>query len=119
MKCLAGDCQVGVTPPSGGSNLKNSQTIKTEVGGSYHLSFNYFLQKARISAIRVTRLEGALFDTNQIAKLKAGVWNAATMEFTATSAEMILSFAEYGSDPLEGTLLDNVSVKQIIRSQQY
>ncbi|WP_176737086.1 DUF642 domain-containing protein [Oligoflexus tunisiensis] len=115
---LSGSCQVGVTPPAGGSNLKISQTIKTEVGASYQLSFNYFLQKARISAFRVTRPEGTLFDTNQIANLKAGVWNAATMEFAATSTETILSFAEYGSDPLEGTLLDNVSVKQIIRSLQ-
>jgi hypothetical protein len=115
---LSGSCQIGVTPPAGGSNLKISQTIKTEVGGSYQLSFNYFLQKARISAFRVTGPEATLFDTNQIANLKAGVWNGATMEFTATSAETVLSFAEYGSDPLEGTLLDNVSVKQIIRSQQ-
>ena len=115
---LSGSCQIGVTPPAGGSNLKISQTIKTEVGGSYQLSFNYFLQKARISAFRVTRPDATLFDTNRIANLRAGVWNAATMEFTATSAETIVSFAEYGSDPLEGTLLDNVSVKQIIRSQQ-
>jgi hypothetical protein len=115
---LSGSCQIGVTPPAGGSNLKISQTIKTEVGGSYQLSFNYFLQKARISAFRVTRPDATLFDTNQIANLRAGVWNAATMEFTATSTETVLSFAEYGSDPLEGTLLDNVSVKQIIRSQQ-
>lgn len=115
---LSGSCQVGVIPPAGGSNLRISQTIRTEVGASYQLSFNYFLQKARISAFRVTRPEATLFDSNLIANLKAGVWNAATMEFTATSTETILSFSEYGSDPLEGTLLDNVSVKQVIRSPQ-
>jgi len=114
---LSGSCQVGITPPAGGSNLKISQAIKTEVGANYQLSFNYFLQKARISAFRVTRSDATIFDTNQIANLKAGVWNAATLEFTATSTETILSFAEYGRDPLEGTLLDNVSVNQIIRSQ--
>lgn len=113
---LSGSCQVGVTPPAGGSNLKISQAIKTDVGASYQLSFNYFLQKARISAFRVTRSDATIFDTNQIANLKSGVWNAATLEFVATESETILSFSEYGRDPLEGTLLDNVSVKQIIRT---
>lgn len=114
---LSGSCQVGFTPPPGGSNLKISQTIQTEIGASYQLSFNYVLQKAGISAFRVARSDAAIFDTNQIANLKAGVWNAATMEFTATTATTILSFSEYGRDPLEGTLLDNVSVKQVIRTQ--
>ncbi|MFW7378934.1 MAG: DUF642 domain-containing protein [Oligoflexus sp.] len=112
---LAGSCQFGVTPPPGGSNLSLSQTLPTTAGAVYQLSFSYLIQNTESVAFRVEGPEGILFDTSNLETLEENVWQQISLQFTAEEATSRLHFSESGPDPLSGTLLDNVSVKEVRR----
>lgn len=112
---LSGSCEFGATPPAGGSNLRIFQIIPTTIGSVYQLNFSYMVQNARSAAFRVEGPQGVLFDTANLEKLEENVWREVTVQFTAENEESRLIFSESGPDPLTGTLLDNVSVKEMRR----
>jgi hypothetical protein len=112
---LAGSCQFGVTPPPGGSNLSLAQTVPTNAGSVYQLSFNYLVQNAQSVAFQVEGPEGILFDTADLDNVAQNVWQEVTVQFVAVDASSRLTFSEAGQDPLQGTLLDNVSLREVRR----
>ena len=111
---LAGSCEFGETPPPGGSNLRLSQTITSIPGYSYQISFRYRLQNTERNAFEVVGPEGeTLFSSRSLDSPTADTWQTASLRFTATADITEINLLEVGTDPLRGTLLDDVSVREL------
>lgn len=113
---MAGSCEVGVTPPPGGSNLRLIQTVNSTPEARYQLSFRYRLQNSQTNVLQVLGPAGqVLFDSSTKTGVSENVWNSISFEFTATESTTNLVFQETGTDPLTGTNIDDVSLREYQR----
>ncbi len=120
---LDGDTQGNPThtPPQGTPNPTHTdatiqQTVTTEAGETYQLSFWYAPRGG--DGVNSSGLK-VFFGGNEVYNIDPApnppaVWQLITIQVTATSASSVLAFQGTGGENEFGAFLDNVSLKQVI-----